>query len=282
MYVDERATLQRGLGIRIRKPYNLGNHIRQVMNSVRLAELIGASYVCLPSKSPFVAGNVGQVQLRISEEYRKKRLRKELVGTFFYNESVGVQNPNLDSARILRDLRSLFSPVPEQPLLASDCLVIHLRAGDVFDANPHPLYGPPPLRFYFESIEKSKATSIHIVTQSLGHPYIPLLETWCLERGTPITVSSSDLSSDFNLMRGSQMLCISQGTLALAAAWLSTSCSIVFCFDRTNQDLVALRDLGVEINCARGFDYPVTWTASAHEIALLTSLNRGRIVWEAQ
>jgi hypothetical protein len=58
--------------------------------------------------------------------------------------------------RAVEILRNIFSyPPPLLPLcsIPERSLLIHIRSGDIFNKNPHPMYIPPPLSYYLKIIE---------------------------------------------------------------------------------------------------------------------------------
>jgi len=260
--------------VRVRKAFNLGNHVRQVANAVRFAEVLGAETVELPRGSIFRTGSVGNVRvIGQSEEPAEGTIES----TFFYYERMGLTFADLDRARILESLRALLPPTIPRGI-SGPGVALHLRAGDVFQANPHPRYGPPPLKFYLESLEMSGSDRVHVVTQSLDHPYLREIERWAQVRGVSIEVSASDLATDFEVMRSASRLCISQGTLALAAAWLSPTCQAVYTYEREDEENAVLRELGVRVHAASGRDFPKEWDGSSEQLRRLMSVD-GRVEW---
>lgn len=249
--------------LRIRKAFNLGNHVRQVLNAIRFAELSDIDTILLPRGSIFSSGKVCGISLLSSEAEVRGRL---LEGTFFYPAGLGLPLSQLERDRILLELRSL---IPRRPAEVFWEFVAHLRAGDVFDPNPHPKYGPPPLRFYLDAIMLSGASRILIVSQSLQHPYIPLIAEWCRQREIEIMIQCSDLKSDFAALLNARTICVSQGTLSLAAAWLSDVCRTAFTYEREREEDQVLERLGMQLFRGSSPVAPREWDGSENQLKLL-------------
>ncbi|WP_432393354.1 hypothetical protein ACRQ5B_08995 [Pseudarthrobacter sp. L19] len=263
---------------RIHRRYNLGNHLRQVVNAVRFAELHQVPSVRLPADSFFMPGQVGDV--RLLEHGTADQVRPILVGDFFYYEKLGVDIQNLQRARVLRNLRPLA--IDLQATEPVEKLGIHLRAGDAFEPNPHPSYMPPPLSFFLESIQKSNRRiggGVHLVCQELSHPYVEPIKAFCKLEGIRLEISSSSLSEDFRLLASFRELCLSQGTLGLAAAWLSAHCQRVFAFERESNEISTTLELGLQVDEAASAVPFGAWQALPEQIARLTDISASPLIW---
>lgn len=266
----------------ISRCYNLGNHIRQISNAVRFAELNGIKKVYLPKGSGFSAGSVGQVELLDGDSISEETKLVRLSGSYFYYEKLGIPLERLERGRILAGLRS------HMPLLINAKLVpklgIHLRSGDTFTSNPHPLYMPPPLRFFLDSIERSqsvRAKGVHLVCQDLSHPYVQPISDYCSQRDIAYEVTSSSLDEDFKLLASFQELCLSQGTLALAAAWLSEHCTTIFAFERDQSELLTTREVGIQVEHATSRTDLGPWRGEARQMTLLSDPSAASLRWQS-
>lgn len=268
--------------ILISRRFNLGNHIRQISNAVRFAELNAIPRVYLPAGSGFSAGHIGRVELIGGDNPREATKLARLSGDYFYYEKLGIPLERLDRGRIVAGLRS------RMPLLINASVVpklgIHLRAGDTFASNPHPLYMPPPLRFFLDSIERSqtkRAKGVHLVCQDLGHPYVQPISDYCSQRDIDSEVTSSSLDEDFKLLASFEELCLSQGTLALAAAWLSNHCTTIFAFERDQSELLTTCEVGIQVEHATSRTDLGPWRGAESQMKQLSDPSAASLRWQS-
>lgn len=267
--------------VQISRRFNLGNNIRQTVNAVRFAELHAIPVVALPSGSIFSSGMAGEIELVQSSNTLYGGARA-LIGDFFYFEKIGIPIHLLQRGRILKNLRPLVPLLSEKKMMAK--LGIHLRSGDTFSSNPHPLYMPPPLKFFFESITRSQAngtTGVHVICQDLHHPYIAALAEFCRERKIEYSVISSSLEDDFKSLASFEELCISQGTLALAAAWLSGGCKKIFAFQRDSDEILTTAELGIRVESAQSVRPLGPWTGTESQMRQLSDPLTIDVRWES-
>lgn len=267
--------------IEISRRFNLGNHVRQVANAVRFAELHEIPVVRLPPGSSFSRGVFGGVEL-IAHEDDVVAGQRSLIGDFFYFEKLGISLERLERGRIIRGLRDRVALLSANETKAK--LGIHLRSGDTFNSNPHPLYMPPPLKFFLESIERSqasRASGVHMICQDLHHPYVTPIVDFCKERGIECDVSSSSLDEDFKSLASFEDLCISQGTLALAAAWLSGGCKRIFAFQRDRSEMLTTAEMGISVESATAVQPLGPWTGKESQMNRLTDPSATDLNWQS-
>lgn len=266
----------------ISRCFNLGNHIRQVSNAIRFAELNDLPRVYLPHGSAFSEGDVGRVRLLDGSREVNTKGSARISGDFFYYEKMGIPLERLERGRVLLGLRSRIPLIRETEMIPK--LGIHLRAGDTFSINPHPLYMPPPLKFFLDSIERSQASSakgVHLICQDLSHPYVQPISDYCSQRGIACEVSSSSLNEDFKLLSSFQELCLSQGTLALAAAWLSVQCTTIYAFERDPSELLTTREVGIQVKHATSRTALGPWTGKERQMAALSNPSAASLSWQS-
>lgn len=269
--------------VKISRRYNLGNHIRQVSNAIRFAELNDIPSVRLPPGSFFSSGGVGDVELTVSDAPLAMSRPAYLSGDFFYFEKLGIPLERLERGRVIRALR------PRVPLLLNTTSVaklgIHLRSGDTFTPNPHPLYMPPPLRFFLDAIERSQSShagGVHLICQDLAHPYVGPIAEYCSQQNIDCEVTSSSLDEDFRSLARFEELCISQGTLALAAAWLSSHCKTIFGFERDLGELRTTAELGIRLEHATSRTDLGLWKGTDGQMSLLSDPNAASLSWQSR
>lgn len=267
--------------IEISRRFNLGNHVRQVSNAVRFAELHRIPIVRLPPGSAFTRGVIGSVELREHEDdvIAGQRFLK---GDFFYFEQLGISLERLERGRIINDLRQLVPLLKTTEMKAK--LGIHLRSGDTFSSNPHPLYMPPPLKFFLSSIERSQASrtsGVHVICQDFNHPYVAPIVDFCKQNGIIYDVTSSTLDEDFKSLASFEDLCISQGTLALAAAWLSGGCKRIFAFERDASEMLTTAEMGIRVESATAVQSLGPWSGKETQMNQLSDPSVTDVNWES-
>ncbi|UOE44320.1 hypothetical protein [Agromyces larvae] len=260
----------------MRTLHNIGNHVFAVANAVRLAERLGAGTVVLPQDSIFNPGSVGAIELT---KARVPDGATGIFGSFFYFDSLGFTRTTLERARVLLALRDRL---PEQQ--QSEDFVLHLRAGDVFRPRPHPRYAPPPLDYYLAAIEKTAPARVVAVTQSHDHPYLRVISLHCRSQGIDFLEVNGSAEADFHRLRSARTLCVSQGTFAVSAAWLSKNCDSLLQFDQgplppyTTFYPEISQQLGIHVALATATGHPREWHGTAAELVELMS-RRNRIDW---
>jgi hypothetical protein len=242
---------------------NFGNMVYQLLHALAFAEEQGIPAISGPPLSWFRSGTVAGVDLRFGEPFK----RPALVGHYFYPQPLGVQVP-FRRAHLIRGLRTLFevdgADRPGERVPGE--LVVHLRSGDVFSANPHPNYWPPALGYYTAVLADAAPRAVRLVCQDRVHPLLEPLERWGHEHGVPVAVQvSDDLRADLATLTSATTLCISQGTLGLASAWLSASAERVYLPRGAHTE--ELRALGTTVVEAAVPAPPGAWQASPEQVA---------------
>ena len=145
-------------------------------------------------------------------------------------------------------------------------MVVHLRSGDVFGDDPHPGYWPPALGYYTAAIADAAPSAVRLVCQDRVHPLLDPLERWGRDHGLPVAVQvSDDLRADLATLTSTTTLCISQGTLGLASAWLSPVVERVYLPRGAHTE--ELRALGTTVVEAAVPAPPGPWQASPQQVA---------------
>lgn len=257
--------------LRIRSWHNFGNLVYQLLHAVAFAEERGVPAISGPPLPWFRSGTVAGVALRFGQPFK----RPALLGHYFYPQPLGLREP-FRRAHLVRGLRDLFDvsatdrPAPSTPGEPgeSDEMVVHLRSGDVFGADPHPDYWPPSLAYYTAALADAAPRAVRLVCQDRVHPLLGPLVEWGRRHGVPVRVQvSDDLRADLATLTSATTLCISQGTLGLAAAWLSRSVQRVYLPRGAHTE--ELRALGTTVVEAALPAPPGPWQASPEQVASL-------------
>ena len=131
----------------------LGNNIRQLSNIIDIA-------IAYKHNIKINVKELNVFDFSVIEKYFNKYNNSEIItdnNNFFYSsrlpfsndifkQSIEERNKILQKAFLINNINKL----PENDI------VIHIRSGDIFESNPHPIYVPPPLSYYTKEIDKRK------------------------------------------------------------------------------------------------------------------------------
>ena len=114
---------------------------------------------------------------------------------------------------------------------SKDTLVIHIRAGDIFNKHIHSSYIQPPFEYYRFIIDNNNYKYIIIVTEpDMSNPVIlKLVETY-----PNIHVFSRTLNEDIATIIGAQNLVIGTGSFAYILSLCSLHLKRLYCFEIQN------------------------------------------------
>lgn len=119
---------------------------------------------------------------------------------------------------------------PSAEVSAKKCLVIHLRSGDIFWANPHPDYGQPPLSFYWKVLTFQSWDEVLLLSEDDVNPCYQGVIGFCETLGIPVKESGRELHRSIHEITVSKYIVFSTGTFCPALCWLSPSPRTVFFF----------------------------------------------------
>ena len=203
---------------------------------------------------------------------------EEQVSKFFYWEGP-YREVTLSSGFITRSIRQVCKKfvfphlrVPRVDV-PSDCIVIHIRSGDVFDkgvTNPDQ-YVPNPLTYYMQLIQSF--TSTLVVTED--DEYNPVVEE--LKTYPFVTVQSLTVAEDFATMLSAKNLASSGvGTFAVAAALCSHNIENFYCTDvhiteHLNYHMLVDTDVKVHVLELPNYLKPGEWKNTDEQRELLLS-----------
>ena len=224
-----------------------GNMVIQLCNLIVLAERLGIRRVYF-----WRNGRLGNSELELSPGIFVRRapmlspLRKPPPRTIIRTRAFRLpQLPEgLSQEQVVRVRKALSigldSSPNKQPCLSEDVLVIHLRAGDVFGASPHPGYGQPPLSFYTKVLAHREWSRVLLVAEDDSNPCLrPLIEI-CQHRDIPVTLRGIDLDEALQTLRSATSIVISQGTFVPAVLWLEPRARTIYSFGARAHDTYPL------------------------------------------
>ena len=204
----------------------LGNNILQVLNAVYFAELMNVKSIRLPEHSLFISpyitlGENLQVDLKANEPF--------FCHHFLSLDGLDCSAPTMrDLGAVSRKIKRQFMPrkifedkMEKFSFNDKNTVFCHVRAGDIFSKKPLPHYIQPPLYFY-EKVFKCFARII-VVTEDMKNPVLRPLA-----RCPDVSIRTSSILKDFQLLVGAQNVCMSNSTFSLAALLMSDTVSCVF------------------------------------------------------
>ena len=245
----------------------LGNNIQQCAVGTMVAQQCGSTFK-------------QELDHDIIEKYEETfgSSSEEEVSKFFYWEGP-YREVTLSSGFVTRSISQVCKefvfphlrvPTVDVP---SDCIVIHIRSGDVFDkgvANPDQ-YVPNPLSFYLQLID-SFSTAL-VVTED--DKYNPVVQE--LKKHSKVTVQSLTVQEDFATMLAAKNLASSGvGTFAVAAALCSQNIENFYCSDvsiseHLNYHMLVGTDVKVHVMELKDYLKPGQWTNSDEQRQFILS-----------
>lgn len=112
-----------------------------------------------------------------------------------------------------------------------DCLVIHLRGGDVYGTRLLPNHGQPPLSYYTKILSEAGWKSVKIVHQGPNIPILRPLIEHCRRLGLPVETHSKSFQEDMVALLGARTLVVGRGSFAPAVVGLSPWVQKVYYFE---------------------------------------------------
>ena len=245
----------------------LGNNIQQCAVGTMVAQQCGSTFK-------------QELDHDIIEKYEETfgSSSEEEVSKFFYWEGP-YREVTLSSGFVTRSISQVCKefvfphlrvPTVDVP---SDCIVIHIRSGDVFDkgvANPDQ-YVPNPLSFYMQLID-SFSTAL-VVTED--DEYNPVVQE--LKKHSKVTVQSLTVQEDFATMLAAKNLASSGvGTFAVAAALCSQNIENFYCSDvsiseHLNYHMLVGTDVKVHVMELKDYLKPGQWENSDEQRQFILS-----------
>lgn len=111
-------------------------------------------------------------------------------------------------------------------------LYIHIRAGDIFaKAQPHPLYGQPPLSFYLRILKLERWEKVVLVFENRLNPVIDKILAFLASERIPCEIQSKNLDADTARLLEAENIVIGRGTFVYPMLCISDNVRRVFCFE---------------------------------------------------
>lgn len=255
-----------------------------------LANFLGVSQVLAPGnlafpESKFGTSNGVTIDTRVGSSgempkesilYAVARSWKSeafVAGRLFYTsafQALGERMPYEEAFSMLRESGPLDSDLT--PLDLSH-LVIHIRGGDAFTANPNSRYGQPPLAYYVLIVDSQTWSEVTVVSEDRSNPVIVPLLHYLAEKEILHTFQSSSLAEDLYLLLRAQSLVAGRGSFIPAIVGLSRNVQTVYHF---GEEPMLRRDLSLWHVIDVTGDYmralcSSNWRADASQINMMLS-----------
>jgi hypothetical protein len=222
--------------LRIDEPMRFGNSLIQLSNAIELAAIHGIPRIYAPGFW-WIASNLAHdsssIRLLTTEAPPEETI---LAGQFYYKESL--QPLYLRREKSIDDFRHNLIRVRHQiPLLQArtplpdEHLVIHIRSGDVFQGEGHPLYGQPPLAFYTLILRRWPWRKVTLVCEDRLNPVIDCLLAGPCPDLPVMEHRTGSLEEDLDFLLRARSLVGSIGTFMPAVLTLSSNIRRVTCFE---------------------------------------------------
>jgi hypothetical protein len=264
--------------LRLRLWGRFGNAYNQLIHVLYAARRYRIRSIELEPHPQFNGARAGEIRLSWGP-IRSAATEPGLEGSFAYLAGLGLAPaPEERAAIVSRYVRQLLDAPLRQPDpdVGEDDLVMHFRAGDVFDQRgPHPAYGQPPASYYLAAAERETPKRVWLVFEDRGNPAIDAVEAALRSRGIEVRTQSADLVSDMRVLLTATTLVASRGSFCPALAGLSTRMRKFYLFEDRDPAVEKFGITVVEVSDRLG-DYRArlisgNWRASPEQLALMLS-----------
>jgi hypothetical protein len=153
------------------------------------------------------------------------------------------------------------------------CIYAHVRSGDIFTHNIHPLYGQPPCHYYLEAIEMDGDghSCVCLIAEDLLNPCGEVLIR------TGAQWSKRPMLQDFAILVASKRIILSKGSFGLSVLYLSPYPKTYYAFT------YGWPGLGRHMCCEPTQEYQdkllARWEATDEQKALMLT-SKCRVWWE--
>lgn len=294
-------------GLQCRPVGRFGNVVAQALNATLFARRAGIAHIGLvmgpvPAPRP---QRLGPLTFHADiTAARAPVAASEFLATTPFAPVLGALPTGLVAETVEDFIRPLYRHIAPSPAVREDTVVVHIRAGDIFqeadngDDWVNRLYVQPPASYYLRAIEESRrlfgARDVLIVYQGMANPALGALAEALLRRRIPFATQSASVEEDVATLLAARHLVTSYGTFSEAVATLSTRLRRIWCF-RTLEShrhlhpgrTAVLADLllhrGVEIlwvdDSNGGYIPAQQWKNTPEQLALIRGYPGENLAW---
>ncbi|MFQ6539604.1 MULTISPECIES: hypothetical protein [Aphanothece] len=219
--------------LRIHRLERFSNSLAQLCHASHLARRLGVKIVEIPDAWYVRPGKTTLADglMLVNGTGHFSRLHTRLEGRFFYCrtlQSLAAPQPGFRS--LLSQLQPAIRVSSPDSALPDDHLVVHLRSGDVFEADPHPAYYQPPLAFYLKVLKRRDWSHVHLVFEDFANPVVLALTQYCQGRGIGVSLHSWGLDHDIAFLLRGRHFAAGRGTFMQGVIALAPFASTVYSF----------------------------------------------------
>jgi hypothetical protein len=236
--VPVRAVLISGVG-------RFGNSIAQVLNSVSIANLIGAQEVLFHKfeairNREIDPGSGPKLRPMLLSPRNFARSPDVIWRTYAITPEILFCDPH--SALLGPWRRALKAAVRysiggkagREP----NTLTIYLRGGDVFSPKPERYYGQPPWVFYKRILESRTWHRVRLVSEDERNPIHARVTLWCKEKDLPVERGGTSMDEAVRLVSQATNLVSARGTFVPSIVYLADVRQTVFLFHEPPVDFL--------------------------------------------
>lgn len=224
--------------LEIRRLGRFSNALIQICNAFCIAKKLQVNKISLPNnpraKTMFPDGSPvrfeeSNIELFFSEPNPDITV---LEGIFLYSGQHRLFSEGCpDHYEVIQDFKhGLGFDYSAKNAFPEDEVVIHIRSGDIFQEQPHPGYGQPPLAYYRKIIDCFAPNMVYLVYEDESNPVIGELKTFLTEKSIHWTAQSASLRKDIEVLLKAKTLVAGRGSFVPGIVALSESVRTVYTF----------------------------------------------------
>lgn len=150
----------------------------------------------------------------------------------FFESGKALHLFDAEAARLIRPhLQTMYRDMLDGAESRTKNLTIHLRSGDIFEEDPHPGYGQPPLSFYEVIIDSQEWKSVELVAEDFGNPCVGALVLLLERKGIGVKITGATVADASRALSRAKNIVASRGTFVPAVLYLTDIPKTVFVFN---------------------------------------------------
>lgn len=220
-----------------------GNSVLQVLNSYRIASILGSTtvyyfhYSAIKNRATALTGGIEMIRFSLNLPSRPRAPRVIWKTHAMVGQKVLVDPCSGPSQVISQNLQAAVLPGYKKGKTRESVLTIHLRSGDIFWDSPHNSYGQPPFAYYKQILESRNWALVEIVSEDSSNPCHELITTWCKQAGVRARALGEDFETALTSLARAQHLVAGSGTFVPAITYLFPLQRNVYTFEYSKSEL---------------------------------------------
>lgn len=248
----------------------LGNNITQIKNAIQIALFYNYKNIIIPHNIFF---NTTIIDINNIQSTNTNIITDE--NDFFYEsriKNIDIKLFNLNIDKTINILKSIFKIKGKLKLNDND-VCIHIRSGDIFSNNPHPLYIMPPLSYYTKILNSNNFNKIYLICEDTSNPLVYAL----IKLYPNLIFQVRSLYTDIELILSCKNIIESYGSFTKCLLLLSDNITNIFKpsyqnsfleeSERCKNNIIKINN--IELNDYREKMYP--WKNNREQLNLMMS-----------